>query len=96
MADMEPVAYQYLFTSPFGDGDVWRDSSRTWNGQSPKQSRPLFTANQLEQARQEERDACEKECEIVRDMHGAHGNESAARGADQCLEAIRARGEKTG
>ena len=38
-----PAAYQYLFTSPIGGGDVWRSESSYWNGQRPKASRALFS-----------------------------------------------------
>lgn len=38
-----PATYQYLYSSPFGDGDVWRSESGTWNGQQPKAWRALFS-----------------------------------------------------
>lgn len=42
-ASRHPAAYQYLFTSPIGGGDVWRSESSYWNGQRPKASRALFS-----------------------------------------------------
>jgi hypothetical protein len=42
-ASRYPAAYQYLFTSPIGGGDVWRPDSSYWNGQRPKASRALFS-----------------------------------------------------
>lgn len=38
-----PATHQYLFTSPYGNGDVWREESSLWNGQRPKASRALFS-----------------------------------------------------
>lgn len=55
--NIKPVAHQYLFTSPFGDGEVWRDNQTIWNGQYAKQSRPLYDQSAIEAARQEGREA---------------------------------------
>lgn len=51
--NIKPVTHQYLFTSPFGNGDVWRDNQATWNGQYAKQSRPLYDQSAIEAARQD-------------------------------------------
>jgi len=42
----EPIAYQYLYSDPFGNGDVWRNDGYEWNGQRPKGSRGLYTKPQ--------------------------------------------------
>ncbi len=40
----EPVSYRYKFTHPISGEPVWRDSSRTWNGQCVQEVQPLFAA----------------------------------------------------
>ena len=40
-----PAAYQYLFDGYYGE--MWRNDSASWNGNKPKASRTLHTADQM-------------------------------------------------
>jgi hypothetical protein len=84
-----PFDHLYEFASPFG-GTTLRESASEYNGNRPKRSIALFTADQVRQAMLDATERAAKKC----DQHAADApNIGEHYAATECAAAIRGGGQ---